>query len=147
MFYNRKFLVLTSAEDDLEDCGPLDTELPERLPPDTDMPTPTSSPLLPQPTTTAISEATSLARPKSNHPRSFEKSLTRRFLYNTTIGEEYVNCTFASNSTDRAHGIKRVYEFDQRIFPQCGTVDNGVIMLFTTDFCCKSLLTLQVHAT
>ncbi|KAK7189867.1 hypothetical protein PSPO01_04257 [Paraphaeosphaeria sporulosa] len=127
-------------EDDLEDCGPLDTELPERILPETETTIPTSAPtLFPTPTTvlpnTAQSTSASVAS-TDIHP------LSRRFLYNTTIGEEYVNCTETSNSKDRVHGVRHVYEFDQPVFPQCGTVDqfgphpdNYTIMLFTTDFC------------
>lgn len=131
------------TEDDLEDCGPLDTELPERIPPETETPIPTSAfAPLPTPTTVLNPTGTSTSIESLNH-RSLHPSLSRRFLYNTTIGEEYVNCTETSNSTDRAHGIRHVYEFDQPVLPQCGTVDhfgphtdNYTIMLFTTDFCC-----------
>jgi len=59
-------------------------------------------------------------------------------LWETQIGEEYVNCTNTSLFFDRTSGVQKVYEFNQTVTPQCGTVDNNKIMLFTTDFCCKS---------
>ena len=129
--YSMCTLRLTFTDDDIEDCGPLDTELPPRWPPETEEPPPESSSVS---TTTPVSAVPTAA---STWSISSRHNLHRRFLYNTTIGEEYVNCTFSSNSTDRAHGIKRVYEFDQPVYPQCGTMDNNVIMLLTTDFCCK----------
>jgi hypothetical protein len=109
----------------------------ERIPPATTTPDP-----VPIPTST-IGFLTSAASPSASvDARSLHPSLKRRYLYNTTIGEEYVNCTATSNATDRAHGIKRVYEFDQAVYPQCGTIDGDVIMLFTTDFCCEYALLL-----
>lgn len=67
------------------------------------------------------------------HPK-----LERRFLYNTTIGEEYVNCT--TTASIKPSRVKKVYEFGQHIIPQCGVVvygDSGDahILLFTMDFC------------
>ncbi|KAK3214142.1 hypothetical protein GRF29_28g2126571, partial [Pseudopithomyces chartarum] len=107
---------LWPIDDDIEDCGPLDTELPPRWPPETEEPPPESSAVS---TTTPVSAVPTAA---STWSISSRHNLHRRFLYNTTIGEE-------------AHGIKRVYEFDQPVYPQCGTMDNNVIMLLTTDFC------------
>ncbi|KAJ4294196.1 hypothetical protein N0V90_007886 [Kalmusia sp. IMI 367209] len=124
--------------DDLDDCGPLDSEKSKREPPETDLPTPTSAvepPIHSTPVTASTAELATPVPPPLNQIFKPTPSLHRRFLYNTTIGEEYVNCTVNSTSTDRAHGIKRVYEFDQAVYPQCGTVDHDVIMLFTTDFC------------
>jgi hypothetical protein len=63
---------------------------------------------------------------------------SRRFLYNTTIGEDYVKCTVAASI--HPSRIKKVYEYGQEIIPQCGTygdsdIANREIFLFTTDFC------------
>jgi hypothetical protein len=55
---------------------------------------------------------------------NWNKQLDRRYLYNTTIGEEYVNCT--TTASVNATRVKRVYEFGQEIIPQCGTFgDSG----------------------
>ncbi|KAF2684888.1 hypothetical protein K458DRAFT_267526, partial [Lentithecium fluviatile CBS 122367] len=90
-------------ESDLDDCGPLylNAHPTDHLP----EPTSTTEPAFPPPTST----------------------LNRRFLYTTTIGEEYVNCTTSSVASDRAHGIRRVYEFNQTVTPQCGTMSEGSI--------------------
>jgi hypothetical protein len=139
-------------ESDLDDCGPIDPylaatdHLPEPTTSTAPIPSPTTVPTTQPPTQiiTTIpvpfpspSNATVLRRaPVNLAPRH---KLDRRLLWNTYIGEEYVNCTTGNSFTDRAHGIKRVYEYNQTVTPQCGTVvgDKEDIMLFTTDFCCK----------
>jgi hypothetical protein len=68
----------------------------------------------------------------STDPTSSHPGLQHDFLYNTTIGEEHVNCTATNNSTNRARESRRVYKFDQPILLKCGTVDNVVIMLRTS---------------
>jgi hypothetical protein len=147
-----------AGENKLDDCGPLELELlPGSHEPDP-TPEPTASPvpdptLAPSPTPAPAPPSNTTLRttkPTVNHQAHAKNvarapELQRRFLYNTTIGEEYVNCTSNSAFEDRSHGIIKVYEFNQTVIPQCGTevqygteVDNWHIMLFTTDFCCES---------
>lgn len=123
----------------MEDCGPLDPRWEGRWPPDEEPDQPASSKEAPDLWITAGDSATESALEglsSENH-----NALHRRWLYNTDIGEEYVNCTNSSISADRATGVKRVYEYNETIYPQCGTYapDTREIMLFTTDFCCKYL--------
>jgi hypothetical protein len=139
-------------ESDLDDCGPIEPylqasdHLPEPTTSTAPNPSPTTVPTTqpPDQITTAVpvpfptpSHATILRRAPANLAPRHE--LDRRLLWNTYIGEEYVNCTTGNSFTDRAHGIKRVYEYNQTVTPQCGTVvgENEDIMLFTTDFCCR----------
>ncbi|KAF2661697.1 hypothetical protein K491DRAFT_710538 [Lophiostoma macrostomum CBS 122681] len=119
-------------EDELEDCGPTPgvdyyAHQPDPV---------TSSSLAPTATATPGLNATIFG---TLDKRS---DLTRRWIYNTTIGEEYANCTekaTINNSTENA--VEQVFEFGQSIDVQCGTVeygegrDNYTIFLLTTDFC------------
>lgn len=137
-------------ESELDDCGPIYAYL---APSDHQPESTTSADMLPSATAPATTPPPSLPAtttmvappPTSSNGTSVQVTprspkLNRRLLWKSTIGEEYVNCTSSSNATDRVHGIKRVYEFNQTVTPQCGTVDQDQIMLFTTDFCCKSMI-------
>jgi hypothetical protein len=48
--------------------------------------------------------------------------LQRRYLYNDTIGEEYVNCTANGWPTASPGRVVRLYEFRQEVILQCGSV-------------------------
>jgi hypothetical protein len=140
-------LKLCIDERRLDDCGPIYTNLqlsdhePEATPVPDDPPfasASTTEPSSPSATTTPLDAPTPLpsdAAVTRKSPRS--PKLNRRFLYTTQIGEEYVNCTGISAYDDRFTDVKRVYEFNQTVTPQCGTTSGDNIMLFTTDFCCK----------
>lgn len=153
-------------ESDLEDCGPIEPflqasdHLPEPTTSTVPIPSPTTGPTTPPPAMTlttlpSTQTATAVSAPfptpsnatvtrRAPHTSRHNK-LDRRLLWETSIGEEYVNCTTSSSYSDRAHGIKRVYEFNQTVTPQCGTVvENDNIMLFTTDFCCKSYFLTRI---
>ncbi|KAF2648284.1 hypothetical protein K491DRAFT_722715 [Lophiostoma macrostomum CBS 122681] len=129
--------------DELDDCGPARSD---QDPHDHDPPTTTTTP-----TTTATATATTTAKAKAvtapmplwtksqSEERDLEArgDLQRRFLYNTTAAEDYINCT-TNASLAHPGQIERTYEYGEEIILQCGTYGDAYpdkIFLLTTQFC------------
>ncbi|KAF2241750.1 hypothetical protein BU26DRAFT_571501 [Trematosphaeria pertusa] len=114
--------------DELDDCGPL----PPGLTPDDHVPETTTT------TSSVVAKQTGGVREKGSRTGT-GTGIGKRWLYNTTIGEEYVNCT--EKASVMPSQTRRVYEFGQAVVPQCATWGDsergngtGIIFLFTTDF-------------
>ncbi|ORY13286.1 hypothetical protein BCR34DRAFT_649419 [Clohesyomyces aquaticus] len=125
-------------EHDLDDCGPIPRRLSlvDRVPETTTVETSTPTPF---PKPSVVSTPTASPTPKSMtrtaaHVESRHK-FQRRFLYNDTIGEEYVNCTANGFPPSNPGRVVRLYEFRHEVILQCGSMYNDTIFLFTTDFC------------
>ncbi|KAF2837751.1 hypothetical protein M501DRAFT_138052 [Patellaria atrata CBS 101060] len=135
-YVSRTGLQSTRNLDNLEDCGPIPfleykMRLPDPEPTTTETSFPTATPEMKR----HAMEAVKLSREAIKAHRDW---LDRRWLYNTTAGEDYVACRkdMANNSR-----IVKFYEWAEQIVPQCGTyISNGEhtlenILLLTTDFC------------
>jgi hypothetical protein len=110
-------------EDELDDCGPV----PGRDPSNHDPPPAESTTvnLASTPTPSSIVKAPEVFSSERLDKRmicskNFKRDLSRRWLYNTTIGEEYVNCTSSASEVSPGRN-NRVYEFGQKVIPQCAT--------------------------
>jgi hypothetical protein len=109
-YVHEKTLHRVRDEDDLDDCGPVPTNMDPR----DHLPEPEPEPPV-ESTTPAWGslQETHLPAPHRLAPRR---------MYNTTAGEEYVNCTekYAVGPNADLGRVKRIYEFGQRIVLQCG---------------------------
>lgn len=94
--------------DELDDCGPL----PPGLTPDDHVPETTTT------TSSVVAKQTGGVREKGSRTGT-GTGIGKRWLYNTTIGEEYVNCT--EKASVMPSQTRRVYEFGQAVVPQCAT--------------------------
>lgn len=100
--------------DELDECGPV----PYGLNPD-DHKNETASKVLAQ-----VGKPAWVRGQKREERSRSEKRVEfgKRWLYNTSIGEEYVNCMeHASVHKEKAGRVERVYQFGWDVVPQCAT--------------------------